>query len=58
MGKYTPCYKCKERSDLCHSTCQRYKDFQLELQQEKELRKKEAEMENYIVIATIRRKGK
>ena len=58
MAKYTPCYKCKERSDLCHSTCQRYKDFQLELQHEKELRKKESEMENYIVIATIRRKGK
>lgn len=58
MIKRSPCYKCEERHELCHSDCDKYRLYQLALKKEKEGRKESAEFENYLAVATIRRMGK
>ena len=30
-----PCYKCEERIVGCHSSCEKYKSFRIELEEEK-----------------------
>ena len=58
MIKYSPCYQCEERHELCHSTCAKYHQYQHLLAEQKKNARASAEMENYLAKATIRRIGK
>ena len=58
MIKISPCYKCEERHELCHSKCERYELYQLALKEEKKGRKESAEFDSYLAVATKRRSGK
>lgn len=55
MIKYSPCYKCEKRHDLCHSTCEKYAKYQKALEAENEARK-EHETTDFIVSNIIKRK--
>lgn len=34
----SPCYNCTERSEACHSVCERYKAYRNELEEAKKLK--------------------
>lgn len=39
---YAPCKGCKERTAECHGKCERYKEFQKEMEKVKENRKNDS----------------
>ena len=39
--KYAPCYKCEDRVPMCHSSCERYKEY---MQSVEEWRKRKREL--------------
>lgn len=43
----SPCYKCSERSAVCHADCERYKAFQEQLTESKRKEKAENEFKDY-----------
>lgn len=54
----SPCYKCEERHESCHSHCEKYLEF---ARQTKELHKQHAKAkryeDDYLALATRRRRG-
>ena len=51
-----PCKGCKDRVTGCHSKCDRYKDFQVENERIKELRRKDTESYAFYVATQMRMK--
>lgn len=55
MIKYSPCYKCEERHELCHSTCERYHQYQEVLKAQNEQTRQYAELDSYLVTSIKKR---
>ena len=58
MIKYSPCYKCVERHELCHSTCEKYKKYKTSNLLSKKSGHNLAEIANYEISAVMRRAKK
>jgi hypothetical protein len=56
MIKYSPCYQCAERHELCHSDCERYKEYQILLKEQNEQSRQYIELDSY-VVASIRKRA-
>jgi hypothetical protein len=55
MIKYSPCYKCAERHELCHSDCERYKEYQELLKQQNANNRYIAEADSCLIHAIKKR---
>lgn len=42
----SPCYGCEERTETCHSTCERYEKFVLKKEAERKRRREESDYES------------
>lgn len=49
MSKNTPCYKCKDRHEACHSKCYEYLEFRKQLDKEAEIKRKQHEELSYFI---------
>ena len=42
----SPCYKCPDRHQSCHTECEKYKKYKTKAEEMRELRKKEFDREH------------
>lgn len=42
----SPCYGCEERTDICHSICERYEKFVRKKEAERKKRREESDYES------------
>lgn len=58
MIKYSPCYKCTERHDLCHSDCKKYKAYKQNIKSNHKAKKDDVNLDTYFIEAVKRRNTK
>ena len=54
MTMKNPCYKCSERNDACHASCEKYKAWSIEEQDRKNLIYKNRSKEIEVLDAPFR----
>lgn len=54
----SPCHNCSDRVAGCHATCEKYKEFQRELQEMKDKERGEKDFIGYAVQSNLRKRDK